>query len=260
MLNNRFITKSKNFRPGSLQSTPQPDDRLPYFHVLCQDPASLSQPLNISHQWQNKPLPVAAGSAEEAQSFPEWTHHHTRFRGSDGWAGMHIHQCAHKGRTHRLKRKNQKYIPRVLLGRWRQCNAIRWGHDGIYHEILHCPEGIMGLKEEEVKLWKSKGCCKAVRVTGCVCVCVRFNGVFCCDESGTLHEIKTTVRWHNSPTDRRFLCVPEIHAPPSRCLVWGCRGSDLQRASCWADWATASPSHPAPPSAHHLAVLNVKIK
>lgn len=139
-----------------------------------------------------------------------------------------------------------------------QCNSMRSWWDLPWDTTLS--RGIMGLKEEEVKLWKSKGCGKAVRVTGCVCVCVRFNGVFWCDESGTLHEIKTTVRWHNSPTDRRFLCVPEIHAPPSRCLVWGCRGSDLQRASCWADWATASPSHPAPPSAHHLDVLNVKNK
>lgn len=125
-----------------------------------QDPASLSQPLNISHQWQNKPLPVAAGSAEEAQSFPEWTHHHTRFRGSDGRAGMHIHQCAHKGRTHRLKRKNQKYIPRVLLGRWRQCNAIRWGHDGIYHEILHCPEALRDWRKRRWSYGKVKGVAK----------------------------------------------------------------------------------------------------
>lgn len=62
----------------------------------------------------------------------------------------------------------------------------------------------------------------------------------------------------NSPADPRFLCVPEIRAPPSRCPGWGCRGSDLQRASCWADWENASPSHPAPPSAHHRAALNEK--
>lgn len=100
------------------------------------------------------------------RKFSEWTHHHTRFKGSDGRAGMHIHQCAHKGRTHRLKRKNQKYIPRVLLGRWRQCNAIRWGHDGIYHEILHCPEALRDWRKTRWSYGKVKGVAKQYESLG----------------------------------------------------------------------------------------------
>lgn len=120
-----------------------------------QDPASLSQPLNISHQWQNKPLPVAAGSAEEAQSFPEWTHHYKRFRGSGGLAGMHIHQRAHKGEHTDWSGKTKNTFPASCWAD--KGNAIRWAHDGIYHEILHCPEALWDWRKrrwsygEEVK-------------------------------------------------------------------------------------------------------------
>lgn len=123
---------------------------------------------------------------------------------------------------------------------------------------------IMGVQEEEVRLWKT---CKgfAVRVAGCVCV-VWKGGVFWFDESSNIYEqerhMRITAVWWNrhSPADRRSHGVPGIHAPPARCLGWGCRDSDLQRASCWAGWVTASPPHPAPPSSHHLAVLQEKSK
>lgn len=135
-------------------------------------------------------------------------------------------------------------------------------------------QGIMGVKEEEVKLWKTvKGVaehCESLGVSLSVSVFV-LKGWFILiwwvwesvsyvmSRSVTLRvttlKMKSCSDWCNSPTDPRFLCVPGIHAPPSRCLGWGCRGSDLQRASCWADWATANPSRPAPPSAHHLDVL-----
>lgn len=135
-------------------------------------------------------------------------------------------------------------------------------------------QGIMGVKEEEVKLWKTvKGVAEHCESLG-VSLSVSVFGLkgwfiliwwvwesvsYVMSRSVTLRvttlKMKSCSDWCNSPTDPRFLCVPGIHAPPSRCPGWGCRGSDLQRASCWADWATASPSRPAPPSAHHLDVL-----
>lgn len=95
-------------------------------------------------------------------------------------AGRHIHERAHKDKHtagSRLKRKSKNTFPGLC---WTdKGNAMRWGHDGItmrYCSVTrhHGSEGRGGEVMEN-----SKGCGRALRVTGCVpvCVCVWLKGV-----------------------------------------------------------------------------------
>lgn len=164
MLKNRFITKSKNFRPGSLQSTTRPPSALFSCSLLgSSKPQSASQHLSsvtkqttscsCRKRWRGTEFSWVNSSSYQIQGIRR-----------TGWHA-HTPVCTQR-RTHRLKRKNQKYIPRVLLGRWRQCNAIRWGHDGIYHEILHCPEALWDWRKRRWSYGKVKGVAKQYESLG----------------------------------------------------------------------------------------------
>lgn len=263
----------------------EPDDCLPYFQAPClgaewirilQDSVSLSAPLTSNKTatscscrklWSGTECSWVNSSSYKTQRF-DWQqragwHVHTRTctqrdatQLAVGWSGNpEIHSQVCTGQI-KVIANNE-----VMVGLpWD--TTLAWG--------------IMGLEEEEVKLWKMvTGVAKQLRVTGRACVCVLWvvyrGGVFWFDES----ERQFCVLWAGAsceirpgcypvqpdvdlPADPRFLCVPEIRAPPSRCLGWGCRGSGLQRASCWAGWVTSGPSHPAPLSAHHLVLLHEK--
>lgn len=244
-----------DFAMRSLHSVPRPDDCLSWKSRSCR-PQSTAQ-----HLWK-QPLPVAAGSAQE-HSWANSSLYEIQRIGRVGW-----HAQTRAGS--RLKQNTKPAFPRLCWAD--KGSVIQWGHDGITtrcYTVLrhHGTEGRWSYGK------RVKGGAKQDESLG-VCPCLVFKRVVCFGVMSTeasrvfmsrnVTWNTTNVKWYaepvwagcNSPTGQCFLDVPEIRAPPSRCPARGCRGSDPQRASCWADWATASPSHPAPPSAHRLALLN----
>lgn len=189
------------------------------------------------------------------------THHHVRFKGSVGSTTRHAHACVC---AHRCTKSWQKIwvwqkaqidaqdsaVPITLMednevimrSWWDTRRRSPWTTEtGDMENDKAC-----GAKTKPKKGWRACLCAKCCSQRWCSNLIV-FKNLPVCPK-------------RNSPTDLCFRGVREIHAPPSHCLARGCRGSGLQAASCWAGWETASPSRPAPPSAHRLAELHTHTK